>query len=543
MMVAHLMQSVVRLVFLHPLREALVLACVLLGLRLRRQTARWRKERACTRRLQEELIAYSRIETSFDTPGMVASGPDAQDRALCDLWGELPLAASNERELARRICRIVASSSHFSHVAFMLRDPESRLYVAASAGMDQDAVQSLEHWGADAVRKERKKSPESVNRRWMRLPLQVMAASAPVERANGQHEVPLEPAMMLPSSRTAHLLPLRTLRTGRLVGSLVVETTPSLLAQHPCMSHSTEELLYPIETLGLRLARSIENGWLNERLVRAEKMAGLGQLAGGVAHELNNPLTAVLGFAELIAEESTDASIRADAATIATQARRMRRIVQSLLEFWRPVTHADALIPLHELVADFAAGHAELLKQDEIELVIDCDASAPPIRGHATRLRQLLDHLIENAAASIRAARLQATRKPAWGIADEEYVNHAIRITLTHDPRLLHLIISDSGTGFESPGRIFDPFYTTREPGEGAGLGLSLCYGITREHGGEISAFNLQPRGAAVVIELPVTYALSLAPTAAVVPEAESVPRKESELAEHGHGKLLRTGS
>jgi signal transduction histidine kinase len=90
-------------------------------------------------------------------------------------------------------------------------------------------------------------------------------------------------------------------------------------------------------------------------------------------------------------------------------------------------------------------------------------------------------------------------------LADGGGGQHAIRVTVSHHDRALHVIVSDTGPGFREPGRAFDPFYTTRQPGEGSGLGLSICYGIVREHGGEISAFNLHPHGAAVVVELPVS--------------------------------------
>jgi signal transduction histidine kinase len=80
----------------------------------------------------------------------------------------------------------------------------------------------------------------------------------------------------------------------------------------------------------------------------------------------------------------------------------------------------------------------------------------------------------------------------------------AIRVMVSHDVRAVQMIVSDTGPGFHEPGRVFDLFYTTQAPGDGDGLGLSICYGIVREHGGEISAFNLHPRGAAVVVELPI---------------------------------------
>jgi C4-dicarboxylate-specific signal transduction histidine kinase len=105
----------------------------------------------------------------------------------------------------------------------------------------------------------------------------------------------------------------------------------------------------------------------------------------------------------------------------------------------------------------------------------------------------------------------------AQAIATHPDPEHAIRIAVTSDitsagtgtARYLQIIVSDTGPGFREPGSVFDPFYTTREPGEGAGLGLSLCYSIVREHNGDITAFNLHPHGAAVMIELPVDSAAS----------------------------------
>ena len=124
--------------------------------------------------------------------------------------------------------------------------------------------------------------------------------------------------------------------------------------------------------------------------------------------------------------------------------------------------------------------------------LLGLEAAMPVVRGSRDRLRQVMEHLLNNAAQAIAAA---VTR-------DQEEA-HRIRLTVSHDERALHVIVSDTGTGFREPGRVFDPFYTTKGPEQGAGLGLSICYGIVREHGGEISAFNLHPRGAAVVVELP----------------------------------------
>jgi signal transduction histidine kinase len=115
----------------------------------------------------------------------------------------------------------------------------------------------------------------------------------------------------------------------------------------------------------------------------------------------------------------------------------------------------------------------------------------PVVRGSRDRLRQVLEHLLNNAAQAVASAS---------ALRDGE--EHAIRLTVGHDGRMVRLIVSDTGPGFRDPGRVFDPFYATQQPGQG--LGLSICYGIVREHGGEISAFNQHPHGATVVVELPV---------------------------------------
>ncbi len=125
--------------------------------------------------------------------------------------------------------------------------------------------------------------------------------------------------------------------------------------------------------------------------------------------------------------------------------------------------------------------------------MVQVGEDVPAVRGNRERLRQVMEHLLNNAAQAI-----------ASSPRNDAGFEHAIRVTVSHDARGVHVIVSDTGPGFRQPGRAFDPFYTTRQPGEGTGLGLSICYGIVREHGGEISAFNLHPRGAAVVLELPV---------------------------------------
>ncbi len=134
-----------------------------------------------------------------------------------------------------------------------------------------------------------------------------------------------------------------------------------------------EEALWPLEALAVKLARTMENAALAERLLRAEKLAGLGQLAGGMAHALNNPLTAVLGFAELIADSTGEARVKADAEIIVREALRMRQTVETLLDFSRPVGQSDGVVDLAEMVRELAAECAEKLEGRGVRLVVQDD--------------------------------------------------------------------------------------------------------------------------------------------------------------------------
>jgi signal transduction histidine kinase len=155
-------------------------------------------------------------------------------------------------------------------------------------------------------------------------------------------------------------------------------------------------------------------------------------------------------------------------------------------------------------LAAFVRGLAKDCEQKLVESGIALEMQLPPesvpaVRGNSARLRFVLEHLMNNAEQAIALARMIDSREKVKTVRRD-----AIRLTASYEEGRVRLIVSDTGTGFSEPERVFDPFYTTQGLAEGNGLGLSLCYGIVREHGGEISAFNLHPAGAAVVVELPV---------------------------------------
>ncbi|MBB5317160.1 sensor histidine kinase [Tunturibacter empetritectus] len=449
------------------------------------------------RREQEELRAYAGLD--------VRLGADA----------ELP-------ELAVRVSRLMAEKSVFRRTAVLVRDAGRVLSVAASAGMEETTVESLNAWAEGVVEAERRggigtrRGEGGLGRRVKNNAFAVVfgmglgsGMGAGSGTGRGQNTRFGEEA------RGAIVIPLWT-TSGRMMGALAVGADGLLSVRQ----RELEEALWPLEALGVKVARAMENAVLAEKLMRAERLAGLGMLAGGMAHALSNPLTAVLGFAELIAGSTGEARVKTDAEIIVREALRMRQTVETLLEFWKPVGQGDELVDLTELVRELAAACGEKLEGRGIRLVVQADGEMPEVRGNRHRLRQLLEHLLNNAAQALAGVRGVKT-------SEEMVIRMSLSCSGSYsgsysgntagddsgdaseglDGRRVHLIVSDTGPGFREPGRIFDPIYTMQEAGDGAGMGLSLCYSIVQEHGGEISAFNMHPHGAAVAVEMPVRMA------------------------------------
>lgn len=500
-----------------PCAASLVALAVYAWRARRRVTAHgvelWRE-----RRLREELETYARVDPSL-TQGLGA-GLDATEAA---------------KALAKRVCRAIAEKSAFSRVSMLLRDAEGRFAALGSVGVDDLTVAALHQWGESVVAEERG-APGVVTAALNRMGVRSFPISLG-EWREFDREVgtwALSGRRERRRWRRAIVVPIRTgpgNASGRMMAAIVVCADGAIFEdiQKTARSPVLDRAMGPIEALAARIATAMENEVLAERLLRAEKLAGLGQLAGGVAHALNNPLTAVVGFAELIAETAAEPRIRRDAGTILIEALKMKDTVARLIEFWRPVTLADEAVDVSGIVSELRAACAAQLAERGVGMEIVGpaglgDGAAPLVRGNRDRLRQMLEQLLNNAAQAIAGLQEQAadqphlppqtrgeTRSRMNGLPRDpgaQETSHAIRISLTHDEKMLHLIVSDTGPGFREPGRAFDPFYTTRETEHGAGLGLSICFGIVREHGGVISAFNLHPRGAAVVVELPLQRTL-----------------------------------
>jgi len=229
---------------------------------------------------------------------------------------------------------------------------------------------------------------------------------------------------------------------------------------------------------------------LEQQIIQSERLAAMGQMIGGFAHELNNPLTSIMGLAELLQENESSEPLRKQLAMLQQQARRAADVVQNLMYFSRPPSPGKGTINLGELVQRTLHLHAYSLRKNNITVDFLPDASLPPLEGDPHQLMQVFLNLILNAEQAMRDVRDRGT----------------LRVRLEKGTNSVSAIFQDDGPGIPVKilPNIFDPFYTTKRPGRGTGLGLSICKAILREHLGNIEASSGPGGGALFTVTLPV---------------------------------------
>ena len=230
---------------------------------------------------------------------------------------------------------------------------------------------------------------------------------------------------------------------------------------------------------------------LEQQVVQSERLAAMGAMIGGVAHELNNPLTAIMGVSELLQDTETNESSRKQLAMLQQQARRAAEIVQNLTYFSRPPAPGKSRINLVEVVERTLNLHAYSLRKNNITVDFLKEAGVPYALGDPHQLMQVFLNLIVNAEQAIREARDKGT----------------LRIRLGKGDNSVWVSFHDDGPGIpkETLASIFDPFYTTKRPGRGTGLGLSICKSVMKEHSGSVEAANSPDGGAVFTVTLPVS--------------------------------------
>jgi len=236
-----------------------------------------------------------------------------------------------------------------------------------------------------------------------------------------------------------------------------------------------------------------------EQLLHSEKMAAVGQLISGVAHELNNPLTAILGYSQLLLSSGQMPPQGMEYSDkLYKQAQRTHRIVQNLLSFARQHKPERVAVQLNQILEDTLALRDYDLRLSNIRVHYDLAPDLPMTAADPHQLQQVFLNLVNNAVDAILE---HSSEGDLWVSSRAK------------DDRLI-VEFKDSGPGVKDASRVFDPFYTTKPVGKGTGLGLSICYGIVTEHGGSISVSNAQPSGACFTIELP--YQRAAAPEEAI---------------------------
>lgn len=249
---------------------------------------------------------------------------------------------------------------------------------------------------------------------------------------------------------------------------------------------------------------------LQAQLVQTEKLVSLGQLAAGAAHEINNPLAAILGFSDLLADdEALPDKARSTASKIREQARRTKTLVGNLLSFARQVPSERTLLDINTVVNNAVQLRTLDLRSSTTRIETLLESVLPGVRGDGNQLMQVFFNLISNAVDAM-----------------ESHKGGVLTIKTMRDRGNVVILFSDTGPGIKEPHRVFDPFYTTKPVGKGTGLGLSICFGIVQEHNGKILCYNRQEGGAVFRVELPAVLAAFPAKELQQLTTQSSIPRK-----------------
>jgi signal transduction histidine kinase len=229
---------------------------------------------------------------------------------------------------------------------------------------------------------------------------------------------------------------------------------------------------------------------MENQMAQADKLASMGQLSAGIAHEMNNPLGIILGYTQLLLrDEDPEAERYKDLKTIEKHVKSCKSIVKDLLSFSRSSKQEREAINIHEAIDDvlnFVVQHSDL---DKVKIIRDYDIIIPPILINERKMKQVFMNLIMNAKHAVgKTGTIKVTTK------------------LNRSENRAYIKVIDTGYGIEKKNlsRIFDPFFTTKPTGEGTGLGLSVSYGIIKNHDGEILVESRRGKGSTFTVVLPV---------------------------------------
>lgn len=376
------------------------------------------------------------------------------------------------------ICPEIASAitelSSFHSAVIHIASPEGRLRIAGSSGLPQEFLETLqqrtEHWTAADIQKLCSDAPR-VGKAAFFLPSNwsSFGVECNSEEKNGAS----------PQSATVLLIPLGS-ASGACFGSLILSTRYNENAIR------LQELA-PIESLAADLAIAVAMKSLHAQLVWSEKLAAMGQLVAGVAHELNNPLTAIMGFGELMSDTVTSGRTGDQLKRLMSETRRMKRITDNLLRFSRQSSADTSMANLSPVVQEVLTLCEYYTRNSKVSVETDIAPNLPLLAINEDEIKQVLLNLFNNSCDALQS------------FAGSKQ----IKIRAYQDGPRAVIQVEDTGPGFSNLNRALDPFYTTKPVGKGTGLGLSVCYGIAKRRGGDLRIENVKPHGGRVTLEVP----------------------------------------
>lgn len=377
------------------------------------------------------------------------------------------------------ICPAIAAAitevSTFSLAVVQLEDADGRLRVAGSSGLPAESLRSLQaqtqDWTLDHIKN------LCTDARLMGKNSYVLRQQEAIlfglrENRNAPWRVGEELLIPLCSEGGAYLgcIQLAAPRDTRTIHALE-------------LSH--------IEKLATDIALAVELQSLHAQLVCSEKLAAVGQLLAGVAHELNNPLTAIMGYGELLNDAIAAPQARDQLAKLVSEARRMNRITDNLLRFSRQSGRESQAVQLYPVVQQVLTLREYYTRSRKVRVELDIAPDLPFLAVSEDEIKQILLNLFNNSSDALE------------GMTGEKQIS--IR-AYQRGPQAV-IEVEDTGPGFGNLNRALDPFYTTKPAGKGTGLGLSVCYGIVKKRGGDLEIENVKPHGARVTIKLLVAEA------------------------------------
>jgi signal transduction histidine kinase len=380
------------------------------------------------------------------------------------------------------ICELVVRHSRFAQAALLL-ESAGRYKLAGSAGLDEATASALGELAA-------------------RIPavgfLEPGSAAPAVEQSQTLN---LDLAPWLKPGDDMKRLRFTRVLAVPMMGRSVTEGALLLTGMRPTQGKSREAAkdrlraddLLPIEMLTARLQSTRSQTRMFEKLIDSEKFASLGQLASNVTQQLNNPLTVILGYSSLMEETvPAHAHERKGVESILTEARRMRGTLESLSRIARTQSDQLSAVSVSELLGDLEQLYRSDFLQRSIEFRMNIADDLPRVLCSAQQLRQAVLHCLQYSIAAVEDRGAESAREE----------QKTIRLEATSEGQQVQILVGHTGPGFLNPERAFDPFTHAQVSGETAGLGLSLCATILRDHHGRASAVNLEPRGAAIILEL-----------------------------------------